>query len=158
MRSVIIGVAALIIVIGGVLLLYKGKTPSYKSSNTNTTAGSYGASKTSTGTSNQSTTGSSSAIGATESFTVTANDDSSTPETITAKKGDTVKLTLVVSKQGTYHGGLEFKSTDPAVDSGSIAEGDQKTISFTATKSFKFTPYWYQSNIQKDYFVAVNVQ
>jgi hypothetical protein len=30
-------------------------------------------------------------------------------------------------------------------------------VTFVASKSFKFTPYWYQSNVQKDYFITVNV-
>lgn len=153
MKIAIIGLVTLIIVAGGGLLLFGAKSPSKptatKSTNTTNT-------QSTSNTTNQSTTTSTS--GTTDTVTITANDDSASPETITAKKGDTVKVTFVVSSQGTYHGGLEFKSTDPPVDSGSIAEGNTKTISFTATKSFKFTPYWYESSIQKDYFVSVNVQ
>jgi hypothetical protein len=39
-----------------------------------------------------------------------------------------------------------------------FAEGKSGTATFVATKSFKFTPLWYQSNVQKDYFVTVNVK
>jgi hypothetical protein len=89
---------------------------------------------------------------------VQANDTSATPDTITATKGQAVNITFAVSSNGTYHGGLDFKSTDPALDSGAIPTGISKRVSFIADKSFKFTPYWYQSNVQKDYFVTVNVR
>lgn len=90
--------------------------------------------------------------------TIQANDTNASMEAINAVNGQTVNITFAVSTEGTYHGGLEFKSTDPAIDSGPIAEGSSKTVSFIATKSFKFTPFWYQSGVQKDYFVTVNVK
>ncbi|HSX05088.1 MAG TPA: hypothetical protein VLF69_01315 [Candidatus Saccharimonadales bacterium] len=102
--------------------------------------------------------GSGSTAPSTETFTVSANDDNASPESINVKKGDTVKITFKVEDQGTYHGGLQFKNADLGLDSGPIAVGSSGTVSFTAGKSFKFTPYWYQSSVQKDYFVTVNVQ
>jgi hypothetical protein len=89
--------------------------------------------------------------------TTSANDTGASVETINAKAGQTVNITFDVSTSGTYHGGLEFKSADPAIDSGPIAEGSSKTVTFVASKSFKFTPFWYQSDVQKDYFITVNV-
>jgi cytoskeletal protein RodZ len=164
--KLIVSVVAAIVVIGGaaVLLMHHGQN---KDTNTSTTT----PASTSTSSDQSATTntpaqpaapasGSSTqqAAGTTESFTITANDTSASPDTITAKKGDTVKVTFKVSSAGTYHGGLEFKSTDPAVDSGSIAEGSSGTVTFTANKSFRFTPYWYESSVQKDYYVNVDVQ
>jgi plastocyanin len=152
-KLVSIGVIAVVIVGGGgFLLLHKSSTKSNKSSTASTMSTSQMQQMNSSAASSAGTTS-----GNTMAVTVTANDESATPETITAKAGQTVKLTFNVSSKGTYHGGLDFKSIDPAIDSGSIDEGSSKTITFTATKSFKFTPYWYKSNVQKDYFVTVNV-
>lgn len=156
-KSIIIGIIAIIILGGGGYLIFHkspNKTPASTSAPTSSTSSK--AATTSSNSSGQSTASSSSS-GA-MNVKVTANDTSASPDTITASKGQTVNITFDVSTNGTYHGGLDFKSTDPALDSGAIAEGSSKTVSFTATKSFKFTPYWYQSNIQKDYFVTVNVQ
>jgi archaellum component FlaF (FlaF/FlaG flagellin family) len=90
--------------------------------------------------------------------TVTATDDNADHTTISIKKGASVKLTFKVSQDGVYHGGLQFKSTDPAIDSGPIAPGKTKTITFTANKSFSFQPYWYASGVKKDYLITINVQ
>jgi hypothetical protein len=57
-----------------------------------------------------------------------------------------------------YHGGLEFKGDTTSIDSGSIAPGASKTITFVADQSFNFIPYWYQSQVKKDYMIAVKVQ
>lgn len=143
------GIVALLVVAGGTFMLM------HKSPKTKTAANMSAAQMHQTGPATS--TNSTSTSGNTMAVTVTANDESATPETITAKKGQTVKLTFDVSSKGTYHGGLDFKSAGPAIDSGSIDEGSSKTITFTATKSFKFTPYWYKSNVQKDYFVTVTV-
>ncbi len=91
------------------------------------------------------------------SFTITANDSSADHEKISVKKGANVSLMFVVKAQGTYHGGLQFVSTDPAIDSGPIAPGNSKTVTFTASKSFTFQPYWYASQVKKDYLITVNV-
>ncbi len=88
-------------------------------------------------------------------FTINATDDSADITTLNVKKGDSISVTFNVSQQGVYHGGLEFKSD--AISSGPIQPGQSKTITFTADKSFDFTPYWYQSNIKKDYIISVKV-
>jgi hypothetical protein len=91
------------------------------------------------------------------SFTIHANDDSADHETISVMKGAKVSLTFSVDESGVYHGGLEFKSTDPQIDSGAIAPGESKAVTFTADKPFSFQPYWYASQVKKDYLVNVKV-
>ena len=153
-KSVIVGVIAIVIIAGGAYFAFHNKYN--KTPATSTTSSSSGANNSTPGTS---TSGSASQNqNNAMDITITANDTSASPETINVAKGQAVNLTFKVSSDGTYHGGLEFKSSDPALDSGSIAEGNSGSVNFTATKSFKFTPYWYQSNVQKDYFVNVNVQ
>ena len=163
--KVIVGVVLVAVVISGGALLVMHKNQDGPSSNTSasssapaTTPNQAASSNAPAATATPSSGTSTQATGNTETFTITANDTSASPNTVTVKQGDTVKLTFKVSSAGTYHGGLDFKSTDPAVDSGSIDEGSSGTVTFAATKSFKFTPYWYKSDIQKDYFVNVNVQ
>ena len=91
-----------------------------------------------------------------ESYTVTGNDSTGSPTSITAHKGDTVQVTFSVDAANTYHGGLDFRSS--VVNTGPIAPGSSKTISFTAGDSFVFTPYWPSTNIKKPYVVSVLVQ
>ncbi len=90
--------------------------------------------------------------------TVKANDNGSTPETISVAKGQKVNMTFSVMEDDTYHGGLEFTSSDPQFDSGAIAPGKMKTISFTANKSFSIQPWWPQKQIKKAYVISVNEQ
>jgi len=179
MRKIIIEVLALVIIAGGVFsLMHKSSNKSVMDTNTSsgttttpkvTSNNQPSASKATTQTqatsspATSTTTPTAPAPKATTTpsplnATVNANDDSASPETISASNGQTVNITFNVEEQGTYHGGLEFKSTDPAIDSGPIAMGSSKVVSFTANKSFKFTPFWYASSVQKDYFVTVNVQ
>lgn len=89
-------------------------------------------------------------------FTINANDESADVETVNVKKGDAIKITFKVDTNEVYHGGLEFKSD--VVSSKPIQPGNSDTVTFTADKSFDFTPFWYQSSIQKDYLIHVNVQ
>jgi archaellum component FlaF (FlaF/FlaG flagellin family) len=91
-------------------------------------------------------------------LTITATDDNADHTTLAVKRGANVTLTFTVSQEGVYHGGLQFKSTDPAIDSGPIAPGKSKTITFTADKSFTFQPYWYASGVKKDYLITIKVQ
>jgi uncharacterized protein YxeA len=160
-KSIIIGLVALVVIVGGgVLIFHKSpKTTSTASTSTSKPAPATTSPKSTTSTTSTSSPSATPSASASSSMnvTITANDGSASPDTITASKGQTVNIKFAVSSNGTYHGGLDFKSTDPAIDSGSIAEGASKTVSFTATKSFKFTPYWYESDVQKDYFVTVNV-
>jgi len=88
---------------------------------------------------------------------INANDSSADHEAVSVKKGANVSIMFMVETSGTYHGGLEFISTDPAIDSGPIATGESKAVTFTATKSFTFQPYWYASQVKKDYLITVNV-
>lgn len=147
-KGIIIGAIVVVVLgVGGFLVFHKGSNR-YNSSNTNTNSSS----------NLSSNSASPATVGQGGGITIQANDTSATPETITATKGQKVTITFDVTTNGTYHGGLEFKSTDPAIDSGNIAEGTSKSVTFTATKSFKFTPYWYASSVQKDYFVTVTVK
>ena len=155
MKKIILGLVALIIIAGGVVALTHKSSPK-SVSNTSQTASSAPAAKASTNQPAPTTPAASSS--SPMNVTISANDDSASPETITPSNGQMVNLTFAVSSSGTYHGGLEFNSTDPVIDSGPIATGSSKVVSFTASKSFKFTPYWYASNVQKGYFVTVNVK
>jgi plastocyanin len=155
MKKVVVIVAvAVLVVVGGIIVLASGGGKNSKDSS-GTPPASGGTDST-----NQSTAKSATPVstGGAEVVTVKANDESSTPEVITVKKGDKVTITFTVLEQGTYHGGLQFTSIDPAVQSGAIKPGDSGDVTFTATKSFDFTPYWYQSGVKKDYVVAVKVR
>jgi uncharacterized protein YxeA len=90
------------------------------------------------------------------SFTVNANDETADVKTLNVKKGDNISVTFKVDTDSVYHGGLEFKSD--VVSSKPIKPGGSDTVTFTADKSFDFTPYWYQSDIKKDYLISVKVQ
>jgi len=89
------------------------------------------------------------------SFTVNANDETADQKSLSVKKGDQITVTFKVDTNEVYHGGLEFRSD--VVSSKPIKPGGSDTVTFTADKSFDFTPYWYQSNIQKSYLIHVNV-
>lgn len=89
-------------------------------------------------------------------FTINANDESADLTTLNVKKGDKITVTFKVDTNNVYHGGLEFKSD--VVSSKAIKPGDSDTVTFTADKSFDFTPYWYQSGVKKDYLISVKVQ
>jgi FtsP/CotA-like multicopper oxidase with cupredoxin domain len=156
-KVVVIVVIAVLVMVGGIIVLASGGGKNSKDSS--------GTPSTPTGTNSTSQTNQNASKSATpistdgaEAVTVKANDQSATPEVITVKKGDKVTITFTVLEQGTYHGGLQFTSIDPAVQSGAIKPGDSGDVTFTATKSFDFTPYWYQSGVKKDYVVAVKVQ
>jgi hypothetical protein len=146
-RNVIIGiVVALIVVAGGVVYAMnynKASAPSSDSSTTNSNSHSNSPSPSS----NTTATGT--------SFTINANDDSADVKTVNVKKGDSVSITFNVKEEGTYYGGLQFKSD--TVSSDPIKPGKSGTVTFTADKSFDFTPYWYESNVKKNYVISVNV-
>jgi hypothetical protein len=133
-KAVVAVIVIAILVIGGFVIFNKKSSPATKP---------------------VSTTLSSTASSA--SFTIKANDAGADHETIAVGKGTKVNLKFDVDEKGVYHGGLDFKSTDPAVDSGPIDTGESKSVSFTADKSFSFTPYWYRSGVKKDYVIAVQV-
>ncbi len=141
-KKVIAGIVVAIVIVGAVVIV--GRNPKSSPS-----------SSSSTSSSNSSGTLSSASM--TPSFTINANDSSADHETISVMKGANVSLTFAVDTNGVYHGGLEFKSTDPQIDSGGIAPGSSKTVTFTADHSFTFQPYWFQSGVKKDYLVTVTV-
>ncbi len=92
----------------------------------------------------------------TVSFTVSGSDSTGSPTAITVNKGDTVQITFQVQATGTYHGGLDFRSS--VVSTGPIAPGSSKIVSFTANNSFVFQPYWPSTNIQKPYNISITVK
>lgn len=146
------GIIAVVVVavlgVGGLALTHKSK-PSSNSTNNSS-------SNSSSDSSNSSSDNSSSSSAKTGTdFTINANDDSADVETLNVKKGDAITVTFKVDTNEVYHGGLEFKSD--TVSSKPIKPGDSDTVHFTADKSFDFTPFWYQSSIQKDYLIHVNV-
>lgn len=145
-KKVIAILVVVIIVAGGAALLLGNK----KNTNTNTNSSS-----------NQAMNASMNGLTSdsmTPSFTISANDNNADHEMITVKKGAKVSLTFAVQTNNVYHGGLQFKSTDPVLDSGPIAPGSSKTVTFTADKSFSFQPYWYASGVKKDYQIMVSVE
>ena len=91
-----------------------------------------------------------------QSFSVHGNDSTGDPTAITVNKGASVSITFTADAQGTYHGGLDFRSS--VVSTGPIAPGSSKTVTFTANQSFAFTPYWPSTNIAKPYKITVTVQ
>lgn len=91
-----------------------------------------------------------------KSFTVNGNDTSADLTSITVAKGTPVIITFGADAQGTYHGGLDFRSS--VVSTGPIASGSTKTVAFTAEQSFSFQPYWPTTNIAKPYTVNVTVR
>jgi hypothetical protein len=90
-----------------------------------------------------------------QSFAIAADDNTATPSEISVAKDAIVQITFNVGSN-VYYGGLDFKSN--VVNSGTIAANNSKTISFKATESFFFTPYWPASSIAKNYTIKVNVQ
>lgn len=88
-------------------------------------------------------------------FSVNGNDSTADLKTITVAKGTPVTITFGADASGTYHGGLDFRSS--VVSTGTIAPGTTKTVSFTADHSFSFQPYWPATNIAKPYTIAVVV-
>ncbi len=91
-----------------------------------------------------------------QSFTITADDSGATPSEITVPPGTIVDLTFNVSTNNVYYGGLDFRSSK--INTGTIMAGGTKTIAFTATSSFTFTPYWPSSNVSKNYSIKVIVE
>lgn len=149
-KKIVIGVCVVVVLaVGGVLVL-AGRQPRATTGNTNTSG--------SANDSSANTSGTLSSTSMAPSFTIHANDDSADHEAISVKKGAQVSLTFSVDSAGVYHGGLQFKSDSPAIDSGAIAPGDSKTVTFTAGSSFSFQPYWYASGVKKNYLITVNVE
>ena len=78
-------------------------------------------------------------------FTVEGDDIGLYPSTLTANKGDKVKITFKVRTEKVYYGGLDFRSSVWG-DTGKILPGNEKTVEFTAENSFTYTAYWPATN------------
>ena len=89
-------------------------------------------------------------------FTIEADDRDATPSEISVNAGDTVEITFMVKKTNVYFGGLDFRGGP--VDTGTIDPGKSKTISFTASETFKIIPYWPSSGTKKSYRITVTVE
>lgn len=109
-----------------------------------------------TGNTSASSNTSAAAAPAPQHFTVNGNDATADLKTITVAAGTPVTITFGADAGTTYHGGLDFRSS--VVNTGTITPGSTKTVSFTATHSFSFTPYWPATNIAKPYTIDVVVQ
>lgn len=99
---------------------------------------------------------SASASPAAQHFTVNGNDATADLKTIRVVAGTPVTITFGADAGTTYHGGLDFRSS--VVNTGTITPGSTKAVSFTATHSFSFTPYWPATNIAKPYTIDIIVQ
>lgn len=144
----LISIIIAIIVIGSVALFAHSNSSTQPSNQPSATQTSPSQSSTPSSTSQTSSM--------TKSFTVNADDASADLTTISVKKGDPVSITFNVKPNNVYHGGLDFRSNQ--LDTGAIPPGSSKTITFTATNSFTFTPYWPSTNIAKPYTISVVVQ
>jgi len=151
-NQVVLGIVAVVIIGSGVVLATRHTSPT-SSTKSSTTPG-----KSQSSTSNTSVSTSTTNSSSTADISITTNDNSASQTAITVSKGTHVNLTFKVDSDGVYHGGLQFKSTDPTIDTGGIKPGASKTVSFVADKSFDFTPYWYQSGVKKNYLISVTVQ
>ena len=89
-----------------------------------------------------------------QSFTITADDVASNPGEITVTKDAIVQVTFKVHES--MSSGLDFRSS--VVNSGLVAPGNSKTISFKADQSFVFTPYSVANQSSKNYSIKVTVQ
>lgn len=92
----------------------------------------------------------------TYNFSLTADDYSATPSEFSVKSGSQVTLTFNVSSEKVYYGGLDFRS--PIISTGTILPGQSKTITFSASSSFEFIPYWPASQVRKGYEIKIIVQ
>ena len=146
-KKIIIAIVIVVIVAAAAVLIFGRKK---NTSNTSTTSSSSASNTSSSG-------GALSSTSMTPNFMINANDDGADHETVTVKKGATVTIMFMVDTSGVYHGGLQLKSTDPQIDSGPIAPGSSKSVTFTADHSFTFQPYWYASGVKKNYLITVTV-
>ena len=157
MKKTIIIPVILIVIAGIVIGIVLTRHNKKLESTTTQSSSSQTSSTENSGSSQTPATGDSgSSASTTPSFTINANDDTADVKTGAVKKGDKVTIVFKVDKNEVYHGGLEFKSD--VVNSKPIQPGSSDTVVFTAEKSFQFQPYWYQSDVAKDYQISVNVQ
>lgn len=79
-------------------------------------------------------------------FSVEGDDSGLYPSSLDVEKGE-VEITFTALSKNVYYGGLDFKSD--YFDTGKVAPGESKTVSFTATKSFSYKSYWPASGVVK---------
>ncbi len=113
-------------------------------------------SSTSAVTATHTSTSTAATIPKSQSFSVTGSDTKANLTSIAVTKGAQVTVTFTVDANNTYHGGLDFRSS--VVSTGAILPGKSKTVNFTATTSFAFTPYWPATNTKKPYVISVIVK
>lgn len=63
---------------------------------------------------------------------------------INVAKGQNVKITFFIKKQGTYYGGMTIRGSE--FDSGKLEKEETYEIEFTAEESFEIKSYWPQTN------------
>lgn len=83
----------------------------------------------------------------TVSATIVANDLRFTPAEVRAPRGATVSITFQVAEEEVYYGGLSVRSS--VFNTGPIATGGSKTVTFTADQDFTFSSYWPTSGVKK---------
>ena len=83
----------------------------------------------------------------TKEFVVEADDRGLYPDTIEVDRGDVVAITFKVRKQGTYFGGLDFRSA--VFTTGKVLPGEEIVVQFDFDDTFKYTSYWPDSNTKK---------
>lgn len=85
---------------------------------------------------------------AVKEFVVEGDDKGLYPDKMVVKKGDQVKITFKARSQGTYHGGLDFRS--PAWgDTGKVLAGESTIVEFTAEETVDFKSYWPSTGVLK---------
>ncbi len=156
--STIIGIVLALIVLAGVawFATRPAAAPNQESSEQGGPAEEGTAGVTVTNVTTTTTTSEESGTPAPQSFTVNGNDETADRKTITVPAGTEVTITFGADAGSTYHGGLDFRSS--VVNTGTIAPGATKSVTFTADHSFSFTPYWPATNIAKPYTIDIVVE
>lgn len=81
-------------------------------------------------------------------FTIEADDKGFYPSnTITAAKGELVRVTFKVRTSSVYYGGLQIKGK--LFNTGDIKPGQSATVEFTADFDSTFASYWPSSGVKK---------
>ncbi|HYE22613.1 MAG TPA: hypothetical protein VD998_03420 [Verrucomicrobiae bacterium] len=92
----------------------------------------------------------------TQSVIVFVDDYTASPSAINVTKGNKINLIVNVKEDNVYYGGVELRSS--VGNTGPIAPGGTKTVTFIAEQTVVFTPYWPASGVKKDYTLTINVQ
>lgn len=87
---------------------------------------------------------------------ILADDIHSDPQSITVAKDTEVTIIFRVDTKNVAYGGLDFRSL--VLDTGTIASGDSKTVSFRAVGSFAFTPFLPSTQTAKGYSIDIIVE